>query len=241
MNSERTLELLKKAKEGDQEAKNELVTLNLGLVWSIVKRFANRGYELEDLFQIGSIGLLKAIDKFDFAYNVKFSTYAVPMILGEIKRFLRDNAPVKMARSMRDLTVKIQNAKEKLTQELSREPTIEELAEEVGVTKEELVIGLEASQPLVSLNDVVFQDDGAPIYYIDQINDDDHLQSQWLDKIALKEALSRLDKLERQIIILRYFKEKTQTEIANILGITQVQVSRLEKKILTKIKNLLIS
>ncbi|HEY8362955.1 MAG TPA: RNA polymerase sporulation sigma factor SigF [Tissierellaceae bacterium] len=241
MNSERTLELLKRAKAGDQEAKNELVTLNLGLVWSIVKRFANRGYEVEDLFQIGSIGLLKAIDKFDFAYNVKFSTYAVPMILGEIKRFLRDNTPVKMARSMKDLTVKIQNAKEKLTQELNREPTIEELADEVGVTKEELVIGLEASQPIVSLNDVAFQDDGAPIYYIDQLNDEDHLQSQWLDKIALKEALSRLAKLERQIIILRYFKEKTQTEIANILGITQVQVSRLEKKILTKIKNLLIS
>ncbi|WP_066351718.1 RNA polymerase sporulation sigma factor SigF [Fervidicola ferrireducens] len=233
------LQLLKKAKEGDEEAKNEFVALNLGLVWSVVKKFSNRGYEPEELFQIGSVGLLKAIDKFDFTYNVKFSTYAIPMIIGEIKRFIRDNSPVKMARSLRDLTIKIQSAKEKLLYELNREPTIIELSEEIEVPPEEIVMGLEAIQPIVSLNDVAYQEDGAPIYYIDKLDDGEQLHSQWIEKIAVKEALSRLDKLERQIIILRYFKEKSQTEVAKVLGITQVQVSRLEKKILTKIKNML--
>ncbi|TYP54263.1 RNA polymerase sporulation sigma factor SigF [Thermosediminibacter litoriperuensis] len=239
MDSNKSMELLKKAKEGDQEAKSELVSLNLGLVWSVVKRFTNRGYEIEDLFQIGSIGLLKAIEKFDFSYNVKFSTYAVPMIIGEIRRYIRDDRPIKMARSLRDLSIKIQYTKEKLAKELNREPTIAELAEELGADPEELVIGLEAVQPIISLNEVAFQEDGSPIYYMDQINGDEHQQNQWLDTIALKEALSKLDKLERQIIILRYFKDKTQTEVAKILGITQVQVSRLEKKILAKIRNML--
>ncbi|MCF6096712.1 RNA polymerase sporulation sigma factor SigF [Thermovorax subterraneus] len=233
------LQLLKKAKKGDEEAKNEFVALNLGLVWSVVKKFANRGYEPEELFQIGSIGLLKAIDKFDFAYNVKFSTYAIPMIIGEIKRFIRDDSPVKLARSLRDLTIKIQSAKEKLSYELNREPTIIELSEEIGVPPEEIVMGLEAIQPIVSLNDVAYQEDGAPIYYIDKLEDGESLQNQWIEKIAIKEALSKLDKLERQIIILRFFKEKSQTEVAKVLGITQVQVSRLEKRILTKIKNML--
>ncbi|ADL08023.1 RNA polymerase sporulation sigma factor SigF [Thermosediminibacter oceani] len=239
MDSNKSMELLKKAKEGDQEAKSELVSLNLGLVWSIVKRFTNRGYEIEDLFQIGSIGLLKAIEKFDFSYNVKFSTYAVPMIIGEIRRYIRDDRPIKMTRSLRDFSIKIQNAKERLAKELNREPTIAELAEELGATPEELVVGLEAAQPIISLNDVAFQEDGSPIYYMDQLNSDEHHQNQWLDTIALKEALSKLDKLERQIIILRYFKDKTQTEVAKILGITQVQVSRLERKILAKIRNML--
>jgi len=238
-NSAGQLELLKKAKEGDEEAKNQFVALNLGLVWSVVKKFSNRGYEPEELFQIGSIGLLKAIDKFDFSYNVKFSTYAIPMIIGEIKRFLRDDSPVKITRSLRELTAKIQAAKEKLAYELNREPTINELSEEIGVPPEEIVMGLEALQPVVSLNDVAYQDDGAPIYYMDKVDDGEELHSQWIEKIAVKEVLSKLDKRERQIIILRYFKDKPQTEVARILGITQVQVSRLEKKILTKIKNML--
>jgi len=238
-NSAGQVELLKKAKEGDEEAKNQFVALNLGLVWSVVKKFSNRGYEPEELFQIGSIGLLKAIDKFDFSYNVKFSTYAIPMIIGEIKRFLRDDSPVKITRSLRELTAKIQAAKEKLAYELNREPTINELSEEIGVPPEEIVMGLEALQPVVSLNDVAYQDDGAPIYYMDKVDDGEELHSQWIEKIAVKEVLSKLDKRERQIIILRYFKDKPQTEVARILGITQVQVSRLEKKILTKIKNML--
>lgn len=239
MNPNDSVELLKKAKQGDNKAKDDLVALNLGLVWSIVKRFNNRGYEPEDLFQIGSIGLLKAIDKFDFSYNVKFSTYAVPMIMGEIRRFLRDDRPVKVARSLKELSVKAQKAKEALTKALDREPTINELAEEINISPEELVMAMESSQAPVSLNDVAFQDDGSPIYYIDQIDVDEIHQSQWLDRIALKEALSKLSKEERQIIILRYFKDKTQMEVAKLLKITQVQVSRMEKKILNKIRELI--
>lgn len=234
-----SLELLKKAKEGDKQAKDELVSLNLGLIWNIVKRFNNRGYELEDLFQIGSIGLLKAIEKFDFSYNVQFSTYAVPMIMGEIRRFLRDDRPVKVARSLKELSAKVQKARESLTRALNREPTINELAEEMNVPKEEIVLAMESSQSMISLNEVAFQDDGSPIYYIDKINSDETHQSQWFDRIALKEALSKLSKEERQIIILRYFKDKTQVEVAKILGLSQVQVSRQEKKILNKIKELM--
>jgi RNA polymerase sporulation-specific sigma factor len=239
MDLNRSMELLKRAKQGDKQAKDELVSLNLGLVWSIVKRFNNRGYELEDLFQIGSIGLLKAIENFDFNYNVKFSTYAVPMIMGEIRRFLRDDSPIKVARSFKEMAVKIQQAREMLIKTLDREPTINELAEETNLSTEEVVMVLESQQSLISLNDIAFQDDGSPIYYIDQIEADEHRQNQWLDRIALKEALAKLSKEERQIIILRYFKDKTQMEVASILGMTQVQVSRLERKILNKIKELI--
>ncbi|WP_422443854.1 RNA polymerase sporulation sigma factor SigF [Thermoanaerobacterium sp. DL9XJH110] len=239
MDLNRSMELLKRAKQGDKQAKDELVSLNLGLVWSIVKRFNNRGYELEDLFQIGSIGLLKAIEKFDFNYNVRFSTYAVPMIMGEIRRFLRDDSPVKVARSFKEMAGKIQQAREMLIKTLDREPTINELAEETKLSPEEVVMVLESQQSLISLNDIAYQDDGSPIYYIDQIEADEHRQNQWLDRIALKEALAKLSKEERQIIILRYFKDKTQMEVAGILGMTQVQVSRLERKILNKIKELI--
>jgi len=239
MNPNDSMELLRKVKQGDNKAKDDLVSLNLGLVWSIVKRFNNRGYELEDLFQIGSIGLLKAIDKFDFSYNVKFSTYAVPMIMGEIRRFLRDDRPVKVSRSLKELSAKAHKARETLMNALDREPTVNELAEEMNISPEELVMAMESTQAPVSLNDVAFQDDGSPIYYIDQINADETNQNQWLDRIALKEALSKLSKEERQIIILRYFKDKTQMEVAAALGITQVQVSRMEKRILNKIKELI--
>jgi RNA polymerase sporulation-specific sigma factor len=233
------MELLKKAKQGDSKAKDDFVALNLGLVWSIVKRFNNRGYELEDLFQIGSIGLLKAIEKFDFSYNVKFSTYAVPMIMGEIRRFLRDDRPVKVSRSLKELSVKVQKARETLSKLLDREPTVNELAKEINISPEELVMAMESSQMPISLNDVAFQDEGAPLYYIDQLSYSEVNQNQWLDRIALKEALSKLKKEERQIIILRYFQDKTQMEVAAALGITQVQVSRMEKKILNKIRELL--
>ncbi|HHY70248.1 MAG TPA: RNA polymerase sporulation sigma factor SigF [Thermoanaerobacterales bacterium] len=239
MNSEIILELLKKAKRGDRQSKDELVSLNLGLVWSIVKRFSNRGYELEDLFQIGSIGLLKAIEKFDFSYDVKFSTYAVPMIIGEIRRYIRDDRPIKVARSLKELAFKIQRTQEELTNTLDREPTVNELSDEMGVSVEELVIAMEASQSLVSLNNVAYQDDGSPIYLIDQINEDKYRQNLLFDRIALKEALSKLDKEERQIIILRYFKDMTQVDVAKALNMTQVQVSRLERKVLEKVKDLL--
>mgnify|MGYP000880625950 FL=1 len=239
MNSGIIIELLKKAKNGDKEAKDELVSLNLGLVWSIVKRFNNRGYELEDLFQIGSIGLIKAIEKFDLSYNVKLSTYAVPMIMGEIRRYIRDDRPIKVARSLKELAFRIQKTQEELTNALDREPTINELSNEMGVSIEELVMAMEASQSLVSLNDVAYQDDGSPIYLIDQINENEYRQNLLFDKLALKEALSKLDKDERQIIILRYFKDMTQMDVARALNITQVQVSRLERKVLTKVKKLL--
>ena len=239
MNSGIIIELLKKAINGDKEAKDELVSLNLGLVWSIVKRFNNRGYELEDLFQIGSIGLIKAIEKFDLSYNVKLSTYAVPMIMGEIRRYIRDDRPIKVARSLKELAFRIQKTQEELTNALDREPTINELSNEMGVSIEELVMAMEASQSLVSLNDVAYQDDGSPIYLIDQINENEYRQNLLFDKLALKEALSKLDKDERQIIILRYFKDMTQMDVARALNITQVQVSRLERKVLTKVKKLL--
>ncbi|HQA61094.1 MAG: RNA polymerase sporulation sigma factor SigF [Tepidanaerobacteraceae bacterium] len=239
MGFENTIELLKKAKRGDKEAKDKLVSLNLGLVWSIVKKFNNRGYELEDLFQVGSIGLLKAIEKFDFSYDVKFSTYAVPMIMGEIRRYIRDDAPVRVARSLKELAYKIQKTKEELTNTLEREPTIKELSAEMGVPVEELIMAMEASQSLLSLNEVMYQDDGSPIYLIDQIDEKEQGQNILFDRIALKEALSKLNKNERRIIILRYFKDMTQVEVAKILNMTQVQVSRLERKILVKVKDLL--
>ena len=239
MGFENTIELITKAKRGDKEAKDKLVSLNLGLVWSIVKKFNNRGYELEDLFQVGSIGLLKAIEKFDFSYDVKFSTYAVPMIMGEIRRYIREDAPVRVARSLKELAYKIQKTKEELTNTLEREPTIKELSAEMGVPVEELIMAMEASQSLLSLNEVMYQDDGSPIYLIDQIDEKEQGQNILFDRIALKEALSKLNKNERRIIILRYFKDMTQVEVAKILNMTQVQVSRLERKILVKVKDLL--
>lgn len=235
-----TMELLKKAKKGEQDAKDELVSLNLGLVWSIVKRFSNRGYELEDLFQIGSIGLLKAIEKFDFSYDVKFSTYAVPMIMGEIRRYIRDDQPIKVSRSLRELSFKIQKTKEDLAIDLNREPTIKELAEKMKVPLEELFMAMESSRSLISLNDVAYQDDGSPLYFIDQINSEEEKENLWFDRIVLKEALSKLSKDERQIIILRYFKDMTQMDVAKVLGMTQVQVSRKERKILSKVKEHLL-
>lgn len=230
------MKLLKKAKKGDKKARDELASLNLGLIWSVVKRFNNRGYESDDLFQIGSIGLLKAIDKFDFSYNVKFSTYAVPMIMGEIRRFIRDDNPIKVSRSLKELAIKIKKAKEYLTDILKREPTVKELSKELDISVEELVMGIESSQYPISLNAATFEGDGKPLYLIDQIDSNNVKQNNWFDSIALKEALSRLEKTERQIIVLRYYKDMTQTKVGELLNMTQVQVSRKERKILKKIK-----
>lgn len=232
-------QLIQKAQDGNSEAKDELVKNNMGLVWSVVKRFNNRGHELDDLLQVGSIGLLKAIDKFDFGFDVKFSTYAVPMILGEIRRYIRDDKPIKVARSLNELSLKIQAVREKMTKALNREPSVNELAAELNVDVPELVMALDSSRSMMSLNDVAYQDDGSPIHVIDQIQSQGDSQSEWIDSIALKEALSKLECNERQIIILRYFKHKTQAEVAKTLKMTQVQVSRSERKILTKIKELI--
>ncbi len=231
------IELIKKSQNGDKQAREDLVLNNVGLVWSIVRRFINRGHEPDDLFQIGIIGLIKAIDKFDLSFNVKFSTYAVPMIMGEIKRFLRDDGMIKVSRSLKESAGKIRKTRESLTNKLGREPTIEEVSSELGLSKEEIVMALESNTEVDSLNKTIYKGDGNSIYLIDKLPDGEEDKSDLLiDKLTLKEVIEGLDEKDQKIIILRYFKDKTQTDIAKELGISQVQVSRLEKKILTKMR-----
>lgn len=229
-------ELLSLAKKGDNDAMNKLIEMNLPLVASISKKFLNRGYEYEDIFQIGSIGLVKAINNFDLNFNVKFSTYAVPMILGEIKRFLRDDGMIKVSRNVKSLARKIHFYKEELTNKLKRPPTIDELAEYAEVDKEEIVFAMESSNTLQYLYDTIHQDDGAPVLLIDKLSEKSSEDTNLIEKIALKDALRSLDEKARQIIMLRYFKDKTQVQVANMLGISQVQVSRIEKKVLLQMK-----
>ncbi|SFC62071.1 RNA polymerase sporulation sigma factor SigF [Clostridium uliginosum] len=229
-------ELLPLAKAGDSEAMNKLIEMNLPLVSCISKKFLNRGYEYEDIFQIGSIGLVKAINNFDLTYNVKFSTYAVPMIIGEIKRFLRDDGMIKVSRNVKSLAKRIHFEKEELTKRLNRTPTIDELAEFSGVNKEEIVFAIESATSLQYLYDTIHQDDGAPVLLIDKLSEKGEEDIGMINKIALKEALRSLDMKARQIIILRYFKDKTQVQVAKMLGISQVQVSRIEKKVLLKMR-----
>lgn len=229
-------DLISRAQNGDAEAENFLVENNIGLVRSVVKKFLNRGCEYDDLMQIGSIGLLKSIKKFDLSFNVKFSTYAVPMIIGEIKRFLRDDGIIKVSRNLKEIANKAHALKEALEKDFGREPTISELATELDISKEELVIALDSVHSTQSLYETIHHDDGAPILLIDKVecSDDDNIEI--IDKIALKEVLANLEAKERQIIMLRYFKDKTQCQVAEALGMSQVQVSRIEKKILAKIK-----
>lgn len=227
-----TLELIRMSKQGDKEARDQVVTENVGLVWSIVRRFLGRGHEAEDLFQIGTIGLMKAIDKFDLAYEVKFSTYAVPMITGEIKRFLRDDGMIKVSRSLKETATKIRIVREELENKYGREPTIEEISSELSMAKEEVVMALESGAEVESLYKTIYQGDGNAIFLIDKIEQSDDESSDMINHMALKEVMESLNDKEKNIITLRYFKEKTQTEIAQQLGISQVQVSRLERKIL---------
>ncbi|MDK2835405.1 MAG: polymerase sporulation-specific sigma factor [Thermosediminibacterales bacterium] len=236
MNSDYTLALIKKSQQGDKKSKEKLIESNIGLVWNCVKKFQNRGYDTEDLFQIGCMGLIKAINKFDFNYDVKLSTYAVPMIIGEIRRFLRDNSTVKVSRALKETAVKVHKVKEALFKELGREPTISEISKKLKIPKEDVVVSLEASQSLISLNDVAFDDEGSPIHYIDQIGTDIK-ESEWVDKIALKEAISNFNSRERKIIILRYLKDMTQAQVAEVLGLSQVQISRIEKKVIQKLRD----
>jgi RNA polymerase sporulation-specific sigma factor len=228
--------LLALARDGDVDAMNKLIEMNLPLVSSISKKFLNRGYDYEDIFQIGSIGLVKAINNFDLAYNVKFSTYAVPMIIGEIKRFLRDDGMIKVSRNVKSLARKIHFQKEILTKKLKRSPTIEELAEYANVDKEEILFAIESSNSLQYLYDTIHQDDGAPVLLIDKLSEKSVDDGNLIERIALKEALRSLDNKARQIIMLRYFKDKTQVQVAKMLGISQVQVSRIEKKVLAEMK-----
>lgn len=227
-----TLELIRLSQLGDKEARDRVVTENVGLVWSIVRRFLGRGHEAEDLFQIGSIGLMKAIDKFDLSYEVRFSTYAVPMITGEIKRFLRDDGMIKVSRSLKETANRIRMVREELEAKNGREPTIEEISLVLELSKEEVVLALESGAEVESLYKTIYQGDGNAIFLIDKIEQSDDESSSMIDHMALKEVMNTLDEKEKNIILLRYFKEKTQTEIALELGISQVQVSRLERKIL---------
>lgn len=231
-----TLALIQSAKEGDKEAQEILVQNNIGLVWSVVKKFQNRGYESDDLFQIGCLGLMKAIQKFDSSFEVKFSTYAVPMIMGEIKRFLRDDGIIKVSRSLKETANKARGVKEMLQKSLGREPTINEIAEKLKIEVEELVMAMEAGAAPESLYATLNEGDSNPILLIDRIEEGNNDENNIINKIALKQVLDTLKPREKQIIILRYFREKTQTQIANMLGISQVQVSRIEKKILNEMK-----
>lgn len=233
---ENNLELIEKARGGDKEALDELIQQNLPLVSAISKKFLNRGYDYEDIFQIGSIGLIKAFNNFDTSYNVRFSTYAVPMIIGEIKRFLRDDGIIKVSRSIKNLAKKLHYDKEALSKKLNREPTIEELAEFSGISSEDIIFATESVSGLQYLYDTIHQDDGAPVLLIDKLSESSEEDKEIVDKLALKEALNSLDVKSRQVIMLRYFKDKTQIQVAKMLGISQVQVSRIEKKVLKIMK-----
>lgn len=231
--------LLRLAHEGDREARDRLVMDNVGLVWSIVRHFGGRGYELEDLFQIGCVGLLKAIDKFNLDFEVKFSTYAVPMITGEIKRFLRDDGMIKVSRSVKELGIRVRSARETMTGELGREPTLTELSERIKVSREEIAASIEAGAEVESLYKNVGNGEEQNFCLMDRLCDEHEEQEQVLNRIVLRQMLVQLSDKERDIIIRRYFENQTQSRIAADLGISQVQVSRLEKKILKQMREYL--
>lgn len=229
-------ELLKRVKAGDDKARDELINGNLKLVLSVIKRFSSRGENPDDLFQIGCIGLIKAIDNFDITLGVQFSTYAVPMIIGELRRFLRDNNAIRVSRSVRDLAYKALGVKEALSLKLGREPKIEEIAKELEVPKEEVVNALDAIVDPISLYEPVFSENGDSIYVMDQISDTKNTDESWLTKIAISEAIKTLSERERNIIELRFYEGKTQMEVAKEINISQAQVSRLEKGALLRIR-----
>ena len=228
-------ELLKKVKEGNKAAREELINGNLRLVLSVIQRFTGRGENLDDLFQIGCIGLIKSIDNFDVTQQVKFSTYAVPMIIGEVRRYLRDNSAIRISRSIKDTAYHAMQAKEQLTSVLGREPTVNEIAEKLGIEKADVVIALESVVDPISLYEPVYSDGGDTIFVLDQVGDKND-DKNWLDEISFKEEIKKLSERERLILSLRYMKGKTQMEVSSQIGISQAQVSRLEKGAICKIK-----
>ena len=230
------LELLLAAKSGDKESRDLLIEENIGLVWSVVRRFANRGHEMEDLFQIGVIGLIKAIDYFDTNYDVKFSTYAVPMISGEIKRFLRDDGMVKVSRSLKEHAWKIQKAREKLNHLNGREASIEELCACTGLEPEDVVTAMESGCEVESLNKIIYQSDGQPVRLVDKLVENKDSHGELIDKLLIEELIGQLNARERELIIMRYYCNETQSKIADYFGISQVQVSRMEKRILRQMR-----
>lgn len=236
---EETTKLIRLAHEGDQKARDQLVMDNVGLVWSIVRRFAGRGHELEDLYQIGCIGLIKAIDKFNLEFDVKFSTYAVPMITGEIKRFLRDDGMIKVSRSLKELGMRVSSAREQMIWELGREPGLEELAARVGVSREEVAASMEAATEVESIYKAVGSGEDQNLCLLDKLPDDREMQEELLNRMVLGQLLKQLNEKDREIIIKRYFDNQTQSQIAAELNISQVQVSRLEKRILRQMREYL--
>ena len=229
-------ELFEKYKNGDVEARNDLVEGNLKLVLSILKRFQHRVENMDDLFQVGCIGLLKAIDHFDTSQGVRFSTYAVPMIIGEIRRYLRDNSSLRVSRSVRDNAYRALAVKERLTGEKQREPDVEEIAREMGMKKEDIVFALDAISDPISLYEPVFQDGSETVCVMDQVRDTNSSDENWLDGILMKQAVADLSAREKKILALRFYEGRTQTEVASEIGISQAQVSRLEKGVMDKIK-----
>ncbi len=231
--------LFERIKAGDLEAREEFIKGNLRLVLSVIKRFSSSNENVDDLFQIGCIGLIKAIDNFDSTLNVKFSTYAVPMIIGEIRRFLRDNNSIRVSRSLKDMAYKAIYAREGLTRRNLREPTMMEIAEEIGLPKEDVVYALDALQSPMSLYEPVYTEGGDTLYVMDQISDKKNKEENWIEELSLTEAMKRLNKRENEIIRLRFFEGKTQMEVADFIGISQAQVSRLEKNALRLMRNYL--
>ena len=238
LTQEETKELFKKMHEGDQDAREKLINGNLRLVLSVIQRFCGRGENADDLFQVGCVGLIKAIDNFDTSLDIQLSTYGVPMIIGEVRRYLRDNNMVRVSRSVRDLAYRVLQAKEKLTRENGKEPTIEELAKELKVEKEEIVLSLDAIQAPVSLQEPVYNDGTDNVSIMDQVKDKKNTDENWAENITMNEALKRLNDKERMIIDKRFFQGRTQMEVADEIGISQAQVSRLEKTALEHMKRL---
>ena len=236
LKSEETTALLRRAKAGDQAAREELIAGNLRLVLSVIQKFTNRGENVDDLFQVGCIGLIKAIDNFNTDLHVHFSTYGVPMIIGEIRRYLRDNNAIRVSRSLRDIAYKALKARDRLAERMGREPNVTELAEELKLPREDVVFALEAIQDPVSLFEPVYNDGGDALYIMDQVTDNKRPDNNWLDVIGVREALSRLSEREKHILTLRFFQGRTQMEIAGEIGISQAQVSRLEKNALNHMK-----
>ena len=229
-------QLLIEAKNGSLEARSKLIDGNLKLVLSVIQRFNNRGENLDDLFQVGCIGLIKAVDNFDISVGVKFSTYAVPMIIGEIRRYLRDNNSIRVSRSLRDLAYKALQVKENLAKSMSREPTIDDIVKAFDVPKEDIVNALDAIVDPISLYDPVYSDGGDSIYVMDQVSDEKSNDESWLEDIALQDAMKRLNSREKKILMMRFFDGKTQMEVSEEIGISQAQVSRLEKNALSQMK-----
>ncbi|MBQ1946751.1 MAG: RNA polymerase sporulation sigma factor SigG [Clostridia bacterium] len=232
LTNERMRELFPLVHGGDLKAREEFIQGNLRLVLSVVQRFSNRGENADDLFQVGCIGLIKALDNFDVTQNVRFSTYAVPMIIGEIRRYLRDNNPIRVSRSLRDAAYKALQARDRLVTSLGREPTVSEIARELDLPESDVVFAMEAIQDPVSLFEPIYNDGGDAIFIIDQVRDDKHVDTQWLENLAVNEALRRLNAREQKILRLRFFEGRTQMEVAGEIGISQAQVSRLEKNAL---------